>query len=396
MIEMNAFSYRIAGVQPSAIREILKSTADPEVISFAAGNPAPEAFPVDEIRRISNDILQEEPIAALQYSITEGYPKLRDWLKKDMAQKGNFNEADQELIITCGAQQAIETCAKIFCNEGETIICENNSFIGSLNAFRSYNAKLVGVEMDRDGMIPEKLEQALKANPRTAFIYIIPNFQNPTGITTSLERRKAILELAYKYNVLIVEDNPYGDLRFVGVEIPTIKSMDTKGHVIYAGSFSKVLSPGLRVGYMIATKMIVSKATVALQTSTVHTNIWAQMVAYRFVTEVDFEAHLERLREIYKKKCDLMLNSLKFSMPRSIDFTEPEGGLFLWGTLPCGDMNAFVKAAIAEKVAVVPGTAFLMDEKQPCLSFRMNYSTPTDEQIEEGVAILSKVAKTMF
>lgn len=396
MIKMNAFSYRIAGVQPSAIREILKSTADPEVISFAAGNPAPEAFPVDEIRRISNDILQEEPIAALQYSITEGYPKLRNWLKEDMKEKGNFNQADDELIITSGAQQAIETCAKIFCNEGETIICENNSFIGSLNAFRSYNAKLVGVEMDRDGMIPEKLEQALKANPRTAFIYIIPNFQNPTGITTSLERRKAILELAYKYNVLIVEDNPYGDLRFVGIDIPTIKSMDTKGHVIYAGSFSKVLSPGLRVGYMIATKTIVSKATVALQTSTVHTNIWAQMVAYRFVTEVDFEAHLERLREIYKKKCDLMLNSLKFSMPRSIDFTEPEGGLFLWGTLPCGDMNAFVKAAIAEKVAVVPGSAFLMDEKQPCLSFRMNYSTPTDEQIEEGVAILSKVAKTMF
>lgn len=393
---MNAFSYRIAGVQPSAIREILKSTADPEVISFAAGNPAPEAFPVDEIRRISNDILQEEPIAALQYSITEGYPMLRGWLKEDMKEKGNFNQADDELIITSGAQQAIETCAKIFCNEGETIICENNSFIGSLNAFRSYNAKLVGVEMDRDGMIPEKLEQALKANPRTAFIYIIPNFQNPTGITTSLERRKAILELAYKYNVLIVEDNPYGDLRFVGIDIPTIKSMDTKGHVIYAGSFSKVLSPGLRVGYMIATKTIVSKATVALQTSTVHTNIWAQMVAYRFVTQVDFEAHLERLREIYKKKCDLMLNSLKFSMPRSIDFTEPEGGLFLWGTLPCGDMNAFVKAAIAEKVAVVPGSAFLMDEKQPCLSFRMNYSTPTDEQIEEGVAILSKVAKTMF
>lgn len=396
MIKMNAFSYRIAGVQPSAIREILKSTADPEVISFAAGNPAPEAFPVDEIRRISNDILQEEPIAALQYSITEGYPKLRSWLKEDMKEKGNFNETDDELIITSGAQQAIETCAKIFCNEGETIICENNSFIGSLNAFRSYNAKLVGVEMDRDGMIPEKLEQALKANPRTAFIYIIPNFQNPTGITTSLERRKAILELAYKYNVLIVEDNPYGDLRFVGIDIPTIKSMDTRGHVIYAGSFSKVLSPGLRVGYMIATKTIVSKATVALQTSTVHTNIWAQMLAYRFVTEVDFEAHLERLREIYKKKCDLMLNSLKFSMPRSIDFTEPEGGLFLWGTLPCGDMNAFVKAAIAEKVAVVPGSAFLMDEKQPCLSFRMNYSTPTDEQIEEGVAILSKVAKTMF
>lgn len=393
---MNAFSYRISGVQPSAIREILKSTADPNVISFAAGNPAPEAFPVEDIRRISNEILTEEPIAALQYSITEGYPKLRKWLKEDMKKKGNFDETDQDLIITSGAQQAIETCAKIFCNEGETIICESPSFIGSLNAFRSYNAKLVGVEMDNDGMIPEKLEAALKANPRTAFIYTIPNFQNPMGVTLSLERRKQILELAYKYNVLIVEDNPYGELRFAGVDVPSIKSLDTKGHVIYAGSFSKVLSPGLRVGYMIASKSIIGKATVALQTSTVHTNIWAQMVAYRFVTEVNFEEHLEKLREIYKNKSRLMLNSLNFAMPRSINFTEPEGGLFLWGTLPCGDMQAFVKAAIAEKVAVVPGTAFLVDEAQPCLGFRLNYSTPTDEQIEKGVEILAKVAKTMY
>ena len=396
MKEMNAFSYRISGVQPSAIREILKFTSDPEVISFAAGNPAPEAFPVETIRKISDEIFAEEPINALQYSITEGYPKLRQWLKDDMQEKGNFDPDAEELIITSGAQQAIETCAKIFCNEGEAIICEDPSFIGSLNAFRTYNAKLVGVPMDDDGMIPEKLEQALKDNPRTAFIYVIPNFQNPTGKTTSLERRKMILDLAYKYNVLVLEDNPYGDLRFVGIDVPTIKSMDKRGHVIYAGSFSKVLSPGLRVGYMIATKMIVSKATVALQTSTVHTNIWAQMVAYRFVTQVNFEEHLERLREIYKNKCSLMLNSLKFAMPRSINFTEPEGGLFIWGTLPLGDMNAFCKAAVQSKVAVVPGNAFSVDEKKPSWSFRLNYSTPTDEQIEKGVEILAKVAKTMF
>ena len=393
---MNAFSYRIAGVQPSAIREILKFTADPEVISFAAGNPAPEAFPTDIIRKISDDIFAEEPINALQYSITEGYPKLRQWLKDDMRAKKNFDPDSEELIITSGAQQAIETCAKIFCNEGETIICEDPSFIGSLNAFRTYNAKLAGVPMDDDGMIPEKLEQALKDNPRTAFIYVIPNFQNPTGKTTSLERRKAILDLAYKYNVLVLEDNPYGDLRFAGIDVPTIKSLDKRGHVIYAGSFSKVLSPGLRVGYMIASKMIISKATVALQTSTVHTNIWAQMVAYRFVTQVNFEEHLERLREIYKNKCSLMLNSLKFAMPRSINFTEPEGGLFIWGTLPLGDMNAFCKAAVQSKVAVVPGNAFSVDESKPSWSFRLNYSTPTDEQIEKGVEILARVAKTMY
>lgn len=208
--------------------------------------------------------------------------------ERGYGEKGQFQKNAEDLIITCGAQQAIETCAKIFCNEGEAIICENHSFIGSLNAFRSYNAKLVGVETDNDGMIPEKLEKALKENPRTAFIYVIPNFQNPTGVTTSLERRKTILELAYKYNVLIVEDNPYGELRFLGVDVPNIKSLDTKGHVIYAGSFSKVLSPGLRVGYMIAEKNVIAKATVALQTSTVHANIWAQMVAYRFVSETDF------------------------------------------------------------------------------------------------------------
>lgn len=391
---MNAFSYRISGVQPSAIREILKSTADPNVISFAAGNPAPEAFPVEEIKRISSAILEEEPIAALQYSITEGYPKLREKLKADMKKKGCFTESFDELVITSGAQQAIETCAKIFCNEGDAVICENNSFIGSLNAFRSYGAKLVGVETDNDGMLPEKLEEALKKHPRTAFIYVIPNFQNPMGITTSFERRKAILELAYKYNVHIVEDDPYGELRFVGIDVPSIKSMDTKGYVIYAGSFSKVLSPGLRVGYMIAAKNIISKATVALQTSTVHTNIWAQMLAYRFITEVDFEEHLNNLRQIYKRKCDLMLNSLKFSMPMSISFTEPEGGLFIWGTLSCGNADLFCKAAMAEKVAVVPGNAFMMNDRETSNSFRLNYSTPTDEQIEQGVEILAKVAKT--
>lgn len=391
---MNAFSDRISGVKPSAIREILKATSESGVIAFSAGNPAPEAFPVDEIRRISDEIFRDEPINALQYSITEGYPKLRDRLKADMAKKGNFNEKDDDLIITSGAQQAIETCAKIFCNEGETIICEDPSFIGSLNAFRSYRAKLVGVKTDENGMILEQLEKALKENPRTAFIYIIPNFQNPTGKTTSLERRKEILKLAYKYNVLILEDDPYGELRFAGVDIPSVKSLDTKGHVVYAGSFSKVLSPGLRVGYMIASQMIVSKATVALQTSTVHTNIWAQMLAYRFITENDFEKHLEKLREIYKEKYKLMRDNLLFSMPMSINFTEPEGGLFIWATMPEKyNMNAFCAEAVKRMVAVVPGNAFSVNEKEISHSFRLNYSTPTNEQIENGVAILAQCAK---
>ena len=394
---MPAFSYRISTVQPSAIREILKYTADPNVISFAAGNPAPEAFPVETVRKLSADIFNEEPVNALQYSITEGYTPLRDWIKEDMKKKGLMN-SDDNLIVTSGAQQAIEVTAKCFCNEGETIICEDPSFIGSLNAFRSYNAKLVGIPADDEGMRLDLLENALKNNPRTAFIYLIPNFQNPTGKTMSLQRRKDVLALAYKYKVLILEDNPYGDLRFSGVDVPTIKSLDTMGEnrVIYAGSFSKVLAPGLRVGFMLASETIVQKATVALQVSTVHTNIWAQMLTYRFVTTVDFEEHLENLRSIYKEKCSLMLNSLKFSMPKSIELTEPEGGLFIWGTLPDGDMQYFCKKAVENKVAVVPGNAFSVDEKAPCLSFRLNFSTPTNQQITDGVEILSRVAKTMY
>ena len=395
-INMNAFSYRVQTLQPSAIREILKFTADPEVISFAAGNPAPEAFPTEEIARITNDILTNTPIDALQYSITEGYAPLREWIRQDLKKKGMFDEYEEDVVITSGAQQAMEVVTKEICNEGDVIICEAPTFIGSLNAFRSYNAKLVGIEMEDDGINIEKLEAALIKYQRTAFIYLIPNFQNPTGKTMSLEKRKKVLALAQKYNVYILEDNPYGDLRYLGEDIPSIKSMDKTGHVLYAGTFSKTLAPGLRVGYLCAPKNVIAKAVVCMQVSTVHTSILPQMITYRFVTENDFEAHLERLRAIYKHKSDLMLTNLKLKMPNSIKFTEPEGGLFIWGTLPDGDMPYFCKKAVQNKVAVVPGNAFLTDENAPYLSFRLNYSTPTDEQIEQGVDILATVAKTMY
>ena len=393
---MNAFSYRIQTLQPSAIREILKFTSIPGVISFAGGNPAPEAFPAEAIRQLTADILENDPVGALQYSVSEGYTPLRDWIKDDLYSKGMFNWNDDDVIITAGAQQVMEMTAKVICNEGDAIICENPSFIGSLNAFRSYNARLVGVPMESDGMDINALEQALKDNPRTAFIYVIPNFQNPTGITTSLEKRKAILELAYKYNVLVLEDNPYGDLRFAGADIPSIRSLDRKGHVIYAGTFSKTLAPGLRVGYMCAENSIIQKAICALQVSTVHTSILSQRIVHQFVTRNNFEEHIENLQEIYRKKCELMLNCLKYKMPASIKFTEPDGGLFVWGTLPEGDMQYFCKKAVENKVAIVPGNAFLVDEKQSTLSFRVNYSAPTDEQIEKGTDILAAVAKTMY
>lgn len=393
---LKPFSDKVAGVAPSAIREILKFTADPEVISFAAGNPAPEAFPTDKIAAISAEIFRDEPINALQYSVTEGYPKLRKWLEDDLRSKNIFKDGDM-LIITAGAQQAIEVTAKILCNEGDVIICENPSFIGSLNSFRSYGVHLIGVSMDEQGMKPDELEAVLKANPKTKFIYTIPNFQNPTGNTTTLARRKEVLALAKKYGVYVLEDNPYGALRFAGEDVPCYKALDDGKNVLYAGTFSKVLAPGLRVGYLCGDAEVVSKAVVGMQTSTVHTNIWAQLLACRFVTENDFSAHIKGLQEIYRKKYHIMADALKKNLPDFVQLSEPQGGLFIWATLPDKyDMNAFCLEAVKRKVAVVPGNAFNADESAVSHSFRLNFSTPTNEQIEKGCEILGKCAKELL
>lgn len=393
---LKPFSDKVAGVAPSAIREILKFTADPTVISFAAGNPAPEAFPTQKISEISAEIFRDEPINALQYSVTEGYPKLRKWLEDDLRAKNIFKDGDM-LIVTAGAQQAIEVTAKILCNEGDVIICENPSFIGSLNSFRSYGVNLIGVSMDEQGMKPDELEAVLKANPKTKFIYTIPNFQNPTGNTTTLARRKEILALAKKYGVYVLEDNPYGALRFAGEDVTCYKELDDSKNVIYAGTFSKVLAPGLRVGYLCADAELVSKAVVGMQTSTVHTNIWAQILAYRFVTEVDFNAHLKGLQEIYRGKYQRMADALAANLPDFVQLSKPQGGLFIWATIPEKyDMNAFCLEAVKRKVAVVPGNAFNADESAVSHSFRINFSTPTNEQIDKGCEILGKCAKELL
>ncbi|MCR4645230.1 MAG: PLP-dependent aminotransferase family protein [Oscillospiraceae bacterium] len=392
------FSEKVSHLQASAIREILKFTSDPEVISFAAGNPAPEAFPVEKVQEISAKLFAEEPIAVLQYGITEGYTPLRDLMKQRMAAAGNFKADTEDLIITSGAQQVMELACKSLCNAGDTLICEAPSFIGSLNAFKSYNVNLVGVPLDDEGMDPAKLEETLKANPNTKLIYLIPNFQNPTGKTTTLARRKELYALAQKYNTMILEDNPYGDLRFAGEDVPSIKSMDTDNRVIYAGSFSKVLAPGIRVGYGIAPKEVISKMVVCKQVSDVQSNNFGQMLAYHFMTECDFDAHLASLRSIYKQKAERMMRGIAENFSSKISYTRPQGGLFLWCTLPEGeDMMGFCKRAVAEyKVALVPGSAFMVSEEDVTYSFRMNYSTPTDAAIDKGTRILGSLTKEMF
>ena len=283
------------------------------------------------------------------------------------------------------------------CDEGDTIVCEAPSFIGSLNAFKSYNVDLVGVELQDDGINLEKLEEVLKEK-KVKLIYLIPNFQNPTGLTTSYEKRVEVLRLAEKYDTVILEDNPYGDLRFDGEDIPSIKSMDKSGRVIYSGTFSKVLAPGIRVGYTSAPKEIVSKMIVCKQVSDVHTNIWAQVLADKFLNECDMNKHLLSLKEIYRHKCSLMLSQIEKNFSSKLSFTRPQGGLFIWCTLPedC-DMMTFCKRAVEEyKVAVVPGTAFLVSETEKTSSFRLNFSTPTDEEIVLGCEKIGRLSKEMF
>lgn len=389
------FSDRVSALKPSVIREILKHTSNPEVIPFAAGNPAADAFPKETIRKISEDILSSDPIGALQYSITEGYLPLRNRLKKDLEAKNCYADGRDDLITTSGAQQANELACKVLCSDGDTLICESPSFIGSLNSFKSYNVNLVGVELEEDGINIEKLEEAVKSNSRVKLLYLIPNFQNPTGRTMSLEKRKAVYELAKKYDFIILEDNPYGDLRFRGEDIAPIKSFDTEGRVIYSRTFSKILAPGLRVGYVSAPKEIISKMIVCKQVADVHTNIWAQQICYRFMETVDMNEHIASLRKIYKSKYELMENGIKEHFSDKVEVTRPEGGLFIWATLPDSiDMLSFCKKAVEEyKIAVVPGQAFMISENDRTNSFRMNFSTPSDEQIVTGCEILGKLTK---
>lgn len=390
------FSDRVNTLKPSAIREIFKYAADPEVVSLSAGNPAPDAFPNEAVAEISANLLKENPVLALQYGLTEGYVPLRETLKKYMVEKYGVNMDGNDLIITSGAQQVMDLVTKSLVNEGDVVITEAPSFIGSLNTFRSYNAKLVGVPMDDDGMNMEELEKALKENENIRFIYTIPNFQNPSGITMSLPKRKKMYELAKQYNVLILEDNPYGELRYKGEDLPNIKSFDTDGIVIYAGSFSKVISPGMRVGWCMAPSEIIQKMVVCKQGEDVHTNMWSQVVCHEFMTKYDFEAHLEMLRNLYREKLEYTMDLLKENLSDKITYGDVEGGLFIWCTLPEDvDMNKFCLELVQNKVCVVPGNAFLTDEKEISHNFRINFSTPSNQQLKKGIEILGRVSKTL-
>lgn len=395
MREMSySLSAKFANLKPSAVREILKVTNEPGMIAFAGGSPDTAAFPCDEVKKLSAEILNEDPVCALVYGVSEGYEPLRKTVKEWLKRRGNIGADDDVVIITAGGTQVMDITTRVLTSEGDTVICEEPSFIGSLNCFRSHGCRLAGVPIDADGMNMQALERVISENPNAKFIYTIPNFQNPGGTTMSLEKRKKMYELALQNDLVILEDDPYGNLRVAGEDVPAIKSFDTEGIVFYAGSFSKILAPGIRVAYAVIPKRAAGAFTIGKQVSDVHTGVLNQMIVSRWFEEYDVDRHIEDIRKIYKRKLDLMCDCLDEYCKGFITYVRPQGGLFVWAKLPDHvDMLAYVNALLERKVAVVPGSAFMTDDTAPCSYIRLNFSTPSDEDIVKGVKIMGEVAE---
>lgn len=386
----NIFAKRVGDLEGSAIREIFKLLGQSDIISLAGGSPAVESFPNQELAQIARDLIADKPEIALQYGVTEGYTPLREQIKERMRKVNSVQDYD-ETIVTSGAQQAIDLVMRVLVEDGEGIVVEQPSFIGTLNSARSYNARLFGVPVLEDGLDLEALEHLLKTE-NIKLIYTIATFQNPTGITMTNEKRRQLVALANRYNVFILEDNPYGELRFRGEPTDTIKSMDTEGRVIYCGSFSKILSAGLRIGWMTAHRDIVEKVVVVKQVNDVHTAILNQMMASEYMKQYSIDEHIQKIRKLYGRKCALMLEAMDKYFPKSCTYTRPEGGLFLFCTMQEGaDSVEVMKRATANKVAFVPGHTFMIDIKKHTNTFRLNYSLVPEDKIEIAIKALAGV-----
>lgn len=389
----------------SAIRELLKLTADPEIISFGGGLPAPEVFPIAEIRAAANRVLDEHGRQALQYSNTEGYLPLREMLARHMGRYG-IHVTPANILITSGAQQALNLVGKLFINSGDRILTEEPTYLGALQAFTSYQAQYLPVSIDDDGLRMDKMEDALRAGPK--FMYVLPNFQNPGGVTLSLERRRRLVELAAHYGVPILEDDPYGQLRYEGDHLPALVKLDAelhgsgnggapfRGGLIYLGTMSKTLAPGLRIGWVVAPEEVMERLVQMKQGADLHTGTFNQMVAYEAARGGFLDQHVRRIRPIYRERRDAMLAALARHCPPGVRWTRPQGGLFTWVTLPEGqDSTKVLAEALKEKVAFVPGVPFY-----PCgggeRSMRLNFSYCPPDVIEEGISRLGRVLARML
>ena len=387
------FAKRMERMQASEIRELLKLTAQPDIISFAGGLPAPELFPVEEIAKVSHDLVEKEGRALLQYATTEGRPTLRAKIAKRMKDKYHTEVNPDDILITTGSQQCLDFAGKLFLDPGDVVLCESPSYLGALNAFNAYEPNFVEVPTDDGGLIPEELDKILETTPNCKFIYVIPDFQNPTGRTWSMERRKAFMEVVNKHNLPVLEDNPYGELRYEGEILPSLKSLDTKGLVMFLGTFSKIFCPGLRLGWVAAEHSVVEEFVKIKQSADLHTSNFDQGVADAYMDAYDLDAHVEEIKTLYRKRRDLIVKTMEEEFPAGVEFTRPQGGLFLWVTLPEGvSAKTVFHKCIEMKVAAVIGDAFYPNDKTD-RSLRVNYSNMTEDRIVEGVKRMAKAIK---
>ncbi len=395
------YALRTHGMASSAIRELLKLTQQPDLISFAGGLPAPEMFPIEKVKAAADTVLTEVGAQALQYSTTEGYNPLRELLVRHMARYGIKVSIDN-IVITSGSQQALDLIGKLLINPGDRILTENPSYLGALQAFTAYQAQYVTVPIDDDGLQVAHLEAALRSGPK--FMYILPNFQNPTGVTLSLTRRYDLIALAEEYGIPIVEDDPYGQLRYEGEHLKPLVVLDSEylgcegdggytGNVIYTSTFSKTLAPGLRLGWIVAPKDVVFKLVQMKQGTDLHTSSFDQMVAYEVARDGFLDKHIRTIRETYGHRRDVMLNAMEQYFPSEVRWTRPAGGLFLWVTTP-ESINTvdLLKDAIAQKVAFVPGYSFHPNGGGHN-TMRLNFSNAKEEMIIEGIRRLSVALK---
>jgi len=382
----------------SIIRDLLKLTEQADIISFAGGLPAPEVFPVDEVLDAAARVFRDFGPQALQYSTTEGYLPLRELIARHTARFGLHITPDN-ILITSGSQQALDLIGKVFINPGDRILVESPTYLGALQAWNAYGAEYVTLSIDDKGMNTDQLNEALRSGPK--FIYVLPNFQNPGGVTLSLQRRYRLIELADRYGVPIVEDDPYGQLRYSGVHLPTIVTLDAKGrdncercyhgNVIYLSTFSKVLAPGLRVAWVVGPPEVIRKLALAKQGADLHTATLNQMVAYEVSRAGFLDEHIGLIRRVYRERRDVMLQSMEEHFPHEVRWTRPDGGLFLWATLPRGwDAAELLPHALEQKVAFVPGASFHPNGGGEN-TMRLNFSNATPEKIREGIRRLGKV-----
>ncbi len=387
------FSETLEKTKGSDLGPLLKLTEQPDIISFAGGLPAPQTFPLKEMTEVAVKVRKEDGVGAMQYGPSLGFAGLRKAIADRMNRLYGTAIRLEDIIITCGSQQGLDICGRVFLDKGDVVLIESPSYLGAINAFALQQPRFVEVPTDEKGMIPEELDKILAKEPKVKMIYVIPNYQNPTGITWTLERRRQFMDVINKYEIPVIEDNPYGDLRYEGDEVAPMKSMDPKNLVIYTGTFSKTLAPGMRLAWMIANPKIMEKMDLVKQSTDLSTSCVSQREVAMYMKEFDFEGHIQENCRLYAHRRDVMCGAMKEFFPKGVKFTYPHGGLFTWVELPESmDARTLMAECIENKVAFVPGDSFFPSSGKRNY-FRLNFSNNDDEKTRDGIRRIADVIK---